>query len=221
MRALLFWGLLFPFSVFAQSDDSAQKPERPPFTLKMAPLELINFFQQAVTVRADVPFSPHWGVDVGIGLIFNSSSLATYKDESYVGIKVQPALKYYFRQLSSGDHSYLSVVYKYNNIHNDRYVNVRRQGGQYDEWMLQRRHRVVQGVALRFGVQQYLGQRKKWMIEPFIGLGVRQMRVTDDDLPPDAEALEEGRFFSLDRPPGIYKTPDFMAGFYLGLAWGN
>lgn len=220
MRTLLLWVMLLPIPGFAQENTFVQKPERPSFTLKIAPLELINFFQQAVLLRADIPVSPRWGIDMGIGMVVNSLSLAPFKGESYRGIKVQPSIKYYIKQFDSGDNSYISLVYKYNNIYNDRYIQMSRQGGQYAEWTLQRRHRVVQGIALRFGVQQYMGQRKRWIIEPYIGLGARQMRITDDGLPPDAELLTQGRLFNLDQPPGIYNTPDFMMGIYLGWRLG-
>jgi len=216
MRALIFGLLLLPLQGFSQENTPAQAKERPPFTLGIAPLALINPVQQSVAIRADIPISARWGVQAGIGWVFNSTSFATYKGETYTGLKLKPTLKYYLKCSDSGN-SYISLVYKFNDLYNKKYINIVRQGGQYSEWSLQRKHIVTHGLSLQLGAQQYLGKRRKWMIEPNVGFGLRKVRVAYDALPPDAELLEVERFFSIERTAGLYTLPDLMIGISLGL----
>ncbi len=216
MRATLFWLLMLPLSCFAQKNAGEQK--RPPYVVKTTPLNLINPFQQSVDVSADIPLSSRWGLEMGIGLVLDSWSWAPHKGETYKGLKLKPAIKYYTQLLTGGNNDYISLAFKYNNIQNSRYVNVTRQGGQYTEWMFQRKHLLTWGAAFRMGSQLYLGNRKRWMIEPFVGAGIRQLRVSQHDLPLDAELLVEERIFNLDRPSGIYTTPDISLGFCFGWA---
>ncbi|MBK8429681.1 MAG: hypothetical protein IPL27_28700 [Lewinellaceae bacterium] len=208
--------LLLPLNGFSQESTPAPARERPPFTLGILPLALINPVQQSVSVQADIPLSSRWGVQAGIGWVFNSSSFATYKGETYTGLKLKPTLKYYMKRSDSGN-SYISLVYKYNDLYNKNYINLLRQGGQYTEWSLQRKHIVTHGLSLQLGAQEYFGKNKKWMIEPFLGFGLRQIRVAYDALPPDAELLEVERFFSIERTEGLYKLPDLVIGISLGL----
>lgn len=208
--------LLLSLNGFSQENTPAPARERPPFTLGILPLALINPVQQSVSVQADIPLSSRWGVQAGIGWVFNSSSFAMHKGETYTGLKLKPAVKYYMKRSASGN-SYISLVYKYNDLYNKNYINLLRQGGQYTEWSLQRKHIVTHGLSLQLGAQEYFGKNKKWMIEPFLGFGLRQIRVAYDALPPDAELLEVERFFSIERTEGLYKLPDLVIGISLGL----
>lgn len=215
MRVLLLWSLLLPLCGFAQSDTSKQTLRRPPYTLKITPLELINPFQQAINVQADIPLTSHWGIDLGVGFVMNSWTFAQHKGESYRGLKFKPILKYYTGRASLNG-GYIGLVLKYNYIHNERYINVLRQGGQYTEWLLECKKFVVWGAGVRYGYQYYLGKRKRGVIEPFIGIGIRQVQVSQYALPPDAELLFIEEWFSFNREPGIYTTPDLMLGFAIG-----
>ena len=215
MRVLLFWLLWLPLQGFAQEKAPEQKRERPSYTLKIAPGALLNFFQQALVIQADIPLSPRWGIDMGAGFVFNSVSFASFKDESYRGLKLRPSLKYYTKQ-SGLENNYVGLMLKYNNLSSDRYVNVIRQGGQYTEWMLQRRHFITYGVSIQLGTQEYFGKRQRCMIEPFFALGVRYLKISRDALPPDAELIPERNFFDFERQPGNYRVPDLTLGFYLG-----
>lgn len=216
MRALILGLLLLPLQGFSQENTPGQAQKRPPYTLGIAPLALINPVQQSVAVQADIPITTRWGIAIGMGWVFNSSSSAPQKGETFTGLKLKPSVKYYMRQSESGN-SYISLVYKYNDLYDKHFINVLRQGGQYTEWSLQRKHIVTHGISLQLGAQDYFGKNKKWMIEPFLGFGLRQIRVAYDRLPPDAEVLEEERFFSIERTEGLYKLPDLMIGFSLGL----
>jgi hypothetical protein len=211
MRVILLFLLLLPLLGFSQS-------ERLPYTLKIAPIELINPVKSSVNIHADIPISKHWGIDIGVGWAFASSPVAQYKQETYFGPKVNPSIKYYFRH-DYDRVSYVGLMFKYGNIENIRYINVIRQGLQYTEWLLNRRRFIDYGVALRFGRQLYFGERERFIIEPFWGIGVRQLRVENDVLPPDANIVRTSRgifFTSIDRSAGIYTMPDLMLGFYLG-----
>jgi len=215
MRVLLLWSLLLPLSGFTQSDTSKQSIRRAPYTLKITPLDLINPFQQAVNVQSDIPLTPRWGIDLGVGFVMNTRSFTQYRGESYRGLKLKPILKYYTGRASSKG-GYIGLVLKYNYIHNKRHIKVLRQGGQYSEWLLERKKIVILGAGVRYGHQYYFGKRKRGVIEPFIGLGIRQVQVSQYALPPDAELLLATDWFTFDRQPGIYTTPDLMLGFSIG-----
>ena len=216
MRNVLFWMLPFlSVSGWSQENASEPKQERMPYTLKIAPLNLVNPYKQSVDVQADLPFSRRWGVDLGVGVVVNSAVFAAKKEESYRGFKVQPAVKYYLRQ-SDRRNDYLSFVFKYIDIDNERFVNVIRQGNQHAEWILHRKRLVTQGVAVRYGYQRYLGPRRRVFLEPYVGLGWRKLRIRDEALPSDAILFDRDGSFFFNRETGIYETGDFMVGFYLG-----
>jgi len=214
MRLILCCALLLPLSGFAQDIAPKQKPGRPPYILKTIPSNLIHPIQQSIDIQASIPIASRWGLELGVGAVVNSWSLAVFKDESYKGLKLKPAIKYYTKRSAMGD-SYLSLAFKYKNIRNDRYVNVIRQGGQYAEWLPERRRLVSWGVALRAGSQQYLGDRKRWVIEPYFGFGIRRLLLSGN-LPANAEFLDERNPFNGNRRPGIYTDPDILLGFSLG-----
>ncbi len=216
MRALIFGLLLLPLHGFSQENTPAPAQERPPYTLGISPLALINPAHQSVSMQADIPLSSRWGVQAGIGWVFNSSSFASHKGETYTGLKLKPMLKYYLKRSDSGN-SYIGLVYKFNDLYNKKYINILRQGGQYSEWSLQRKHIVTHGLSMQLGAQEYLGKRRKWMIEPYLGFGLRKLRVAYDALPPDAELLEVEGFINIQRTEGVYTLPDMMIGISLGL----
>ncbi len=221
MRALLFGLLLASFSGFAQPRDTSQQLfRRPPFTLKIAALDLINPIHQTILLQTDIPLAARWGIDVGVGWVFNSTNFAQYKEETFRGLKVRPAIKYYFSRSKAGD-DYISLVFKYNNLYNDRYVDVLRQGRQYSEWMLQRRHYTTLGISARIGTQLYMDKAQRWIVEPFFGLGTRQVTIKNGDLPPDAELIDNRNFFSLERVPGTYSSPDIMLGCFISWVTGR
>ena len=211
MRLIHFVFLILPLAGMAQADTLGL----PPFSIKIMPLNLINPVQQSLDVLADMPIAPRWAIELGLGAIVGSGFYANYIKESYLGLKIMPALKYYLSR-SAGSDIYLSLDLKCNIIQNKRFGNVLRQGGQYSEWMLLRKDMRVLGIGLRFGTQEYFGRQKRWVIEPFCGLGLRQIQVDTYQLPPDGALLVEGGLFTFDRQPGIFNTPDLRLGFHLG-----
>ncbi|MEI6408101.1 MAG: hypothetical protein WCR52_01845 [Bacteroidota bacterium] len=220
MRLILFCLLLVPMTVAAQVSFPARQPIRPPFTFKISPLGLINPVQQSFVVQADIPIYARWALDLGIGPILNSSSYASKQGENYRGMRYRPAIKYYMRS-EGGNYSYLSISFKIDEIFTNQYVEVFRQGRQYKEWWRAHTYVSTRGVSLQFGSQERLGKRKRWLLEPFLGIGVRQKKVTTDNWPSDAEAPNDPGVFGFERRSGTYNAADVMAGMRLGWVLGK
>jgi hypothetical protein len=208
---------LLPWASSAQDSSPSDQPLKLPFILKLSPLNLINPFQQSVDILADIPLGDRWGLELGVNYVLNSGVYTSSQGETYRGFKWRPAIKYYVDRSKWGD-DYISLSFKYNNIDIERYVDVWRQGLQYRETILRRQKLETWGAAFRFGSQLYMNQRKRMIIEPFFGLGIRRLRVTKDNLPPDAEfANARERWFRL-RAPNVNMEADMMVGFCLGWA---
>lgn len=220
MRLILFCLMLIPLAAVAQDNKPAQQPLRPPYTLKISPLGLINPVQQSFVVQADIPIFRHWGLDLGVGPVLNSLSYANKIGESYRGIRIRPAIKYYILG-QNDDYAYLSLSFKLYDISTSQYVEVLRQGRQYSEWLLAHTHLTTRGVSLQFGAQVYLGSRNRWLMEPYFGIGVRQKKVTTDDWPTDAEEPSDPGIFDFERRSGTYYALDAMAGVRLGWVLGK
>lgn len=214
MRWILVCFWLTPFLAVAQENAPAG---RPPFTLKLAPLNLLNPLQQSFDLRADLPFARRWALEAGLGYIFASAPFALYKGESYQGFKARPVLKFYASHTRERDF-YVGLTTRYHGIWNKRLVNTLRQGGLYTEWMTERRYLSVWGAALCVGSQHYFGKQKNWVVESFLGFGWRQMSISRGDLPEDALILFDGNggFFWQSNDQGRYDTPDLMLGFCIG-----
>lgn len=218
MRSIVF--LFLCLTTLAQAQERAPKPPRPPFTIKVMPLGLLNPVQQSLMFHADIPLARHFGIEMGVGPVLNSAVYASLKGEEYKGYRVRPALRYYFDNRSGG-YSYLALASKFYHIDSKEFVQVLRQGAQYTEWMLRRIVTDTKGVSLQAGAQLYLGARKRFLIEPFIGAGWRWTNVKWSELPPDAELQEEFRLFQIRRQPGEYSVFDVMAGVRVGWVLGR
>ncbi len=218
IRTLLL--VLLPLAGAAQNTMSMADRERPPFTLKIVPLELLPAFQQTIAVRTDIPLASRWGLELGAGYIMTSWGQARFRDETYQGVKLRAGLKYYYKRGIYKD-SYLNLAFKYNDAHNEHYVNTSRQGGQYTEWLLQGRQVTTWGAGLRIGKQIYFGRNNRWVFDRFLGFGIRQDTFTDENLPADAVLIAENRLFNFRRAQGAYTMFDFMLGFSLGWIIGE
>ena len=208
--------LLLLLNVLPFSGNTQDVKPKTAFTVKIYPLELISPFQQSFTVYSDIPLARRWSVDAGVGAVLDSWEWAAYKNETYQGIRLRTGIKYYMYQTENMNIS-IGLALKYSQIENERYVTVSRQGGQYNEWLLGRRRVKTSGASIYFASQQFLGPRKRFFVEPFVGLGVRHHEVTREDLPPDAEiAFPFFRIFNLELDQGTHNTPDMLLGCYLG-----
>lgn len=218
MRPILFCLLLSPGIFFAQENAPEKTSSKSFFTLKTAPLNLINPVQLSADVLVDIPVKSRWALEMGLGVLLDSESYAQYTGESYTGIKVKPTLKYYLDRTEDQDY-YIGLAFKYNYIHNERYVRMFRQGLQYLETSLQRRQVETWGAAFRIGVQLYAGKRNRFVVDPSFGFGIRQFKVGYPQLPADAELSTERGWFDLGRVPGTFRSPDLMFGCTLGWAF--
>ncbi|MCB0526025.1 MAG: hypothetical protein R3A50_10890 [Saprospiraceae bacterium] len=206
---LVFW--LVPLWGMAQKDSLGL----PPFSIKVVPFNLLNAIQGSVDVLGDVPFAKRWALELGVGAILNSEIHAQYENETYTGIKIIPALKFYTSRSSKADF-YLCLDFKYHIVKNQRYETVLRQGNQYTEWLLLKRDVKILGAAFRMGTQYYFGKNDRWVIEPFSGIGIRQMHKGDFTLPADGVLFTQRPFVLFNREPGISTTFDFLLAFNLG-----
>ncbi|MBK9338580.1 MAG: hypothetical protein IPM98_19450 [Lewinellaceae bacterium] len=215
MRTFVLLLVLLPALVLAQA---GKGPLAPRLALKANLMPLINPAKQAVALAADLRVAPRFGVDVGVGYVFNSTNFARFKGESYQGMRWRAGAKY-FLDLTPDLAFHIGFEAKYNDITNIQIKRVLRQGGQYIELLEIDRKVRTTGYALRLGWQFYSGPDKRFLVEPFLGFGVATHRVTRN-LPPDAELLETGGdLFSFEYEPGKTSTPDMLLGVYLGYAF--
>lgn len=211
MRALVFLLLLIRSGLFAQSGDI---PKIPRLTFKVNAGPLLIPFKQAAAFATDVRLAPRWSIDLGAGAFFNSTVFAGTEGESYKGLRTRAGVKYHF---TSVEHTtfYAGLEGKYQDIRHINIAQVFRQGRQYIEWYPMERKVRTGGVAVRVGWQHYMGKNKRLLLDQFVGLGVDFHRVKID-LPPDAERIETGRFFTLELPEGNHRRVSFLLGLHIG-----
>ncbi|HOY06179.1 MAG TPA: hypothetical protein PLO67_12300 [Saprospiraceae bacterium] len=217
MRAATFiWAVLLPLHMFAQ-DKTSRRPlaEHMPYSLKISPFALINPVQSSVTLHADIPLWPRWGLDAGVSGVYYSSIFSRYQGERFAGYKLMPTLKYYFQPFLM-DHRYIGLMLKFSDIYNSRYYNTIRQGGQYEEWLLLKRRQLSGGFMLQFGGIDYLGKQKRWFLEPFLAFGVRWIYSRQGSLPPDVVRVRARGLFDFTLEEEVYSAPDGMMGIRVG-----
>ncbi len=190
---------------------------RPPKTLKTNPLEFANPFHHNLLIQADLPFSHRWGADVGLGIITGSSVYAFEEGETFRGIYLRPALKFYIQQDVNWN-VYAAAAAKCSWVNNTAIALISRQGGQYLEYIPIDRRRQVLGGQVYFGVQQFMGPKKRFFMEFFVGGGVRRLHLQTNNLPEDGEfTTNEG--INLLEPSlqnGTLVSPDAVLGFCVG-----
>ncbi len=215
MRALLFCFALSPCVALAQESSGKPALKPLPFTLKTAPLNLINGVQISADLLADIPINPIWAIEIGIGVLLDSETYAKYAGETYRGVKVKPTVKYFIDRTGDED-LYIGLALKYNYIQNERYLRMFRQGQQYLETSLQQRRVQTFGAAFRVGAQWYSGKRDRFVFDPSMSFGFRHSQVAYPKLPPDAEPTTLSGW-NLARVPGQRWTLDVMLGLSIGV----
>jgi hypothetical protein len=218
VRAVIFLIALLPWASLAQETSVKPALKALPFTLKVAPLNLINSVQLSADLLADIPIKRRWGLEMGLGVLLDSETYAQYVGETYKGIKVKPTIKYYL-DIATQQDIYIGLALKYNYIQNERFVRMFRQGQQYRETSLQLRQVHTWGAAFRFGAQLYSGKYKRFVFDPSLAFGARHSRVSYPSLPPDAELRTESEWFDLGRAPGSFWTLDILVGMSIGWAF--
>ncbi len=218
MRPIIFLLALIPSCLPAQSDDA---PGIPRLTLKTNAGILINPFKQAFSFAADIRLAPQISADIGAGAFFNSTAFADNKGESYRGLRLRAGIKYFLIQ-AERNAFHVGLEGKYHDIRNIQIREVFRQGQQYLQFYPVERNVQTKGIALRAGWQFYLGAKKRFLLEPYTGLGVLFHEV-HSGLPPDAVLVGDDviEFFTLESfeyEAGKSTTPDALLGVHLGIA---
>ena len=211
MRTLLLVLSLLPLRVLAQSGAAAL----PRFTLKTNLTTLISPIKQAYAFTSDIRLSPRMSVDAGAGAFFYSLEFAGREGESYKGPRLRAGLKYYLLQRERMAF-HLGLEGKYQSVRHWQQREMFRQGQQYVEGRALLRSIKSHGVASRAGWQFYLGQRKRLLLEPYVGIGLVWHDVTFH-LPPDAEVVDDRGPFSFQLETGKSTYPDILLGLHAGV----
>jgi hypothetical protein len=212
MRLLLMLCLFLPAALSGQ--DSLARPDIPRLTIKTNPLTVMNYFKPSASLHLDLRLSRRFGLDLGAGAIFDSSIFADHKGESYRGPRFRAGLKYY-HQIEESAAFHVGIAAKYNDVTHMFFRRALRQGGRYEEILLNKRKVKSYGAALQYGVQLYLGDDRRLLLEPYAGFGVSWNKVSIS-LPPDAELLRDRRFFTFEFPEGTSPWFDILLGFHIG-----
>jgi hypothetical protein len=176
----------------------------------------INPFKQAATLGVDVRIAQRWSIDAMGGMFLNSETFAFYKGESYRGPRMRLGFKYFADQ--SGDF-YIGLESKYHLVKNKQWVNVSRQGDQYQELMLLERKVDSRGLLFRTGFQLFSGKKNQFSYDLYVGAGYIRHTVTDFQAPPDGEVFpERGELFNFEIPAGEKSLFDVIGGLHLGYA---
>lgn len=212
MRLLLLLCLCLPAALSGQ--DSLLRPGLPLLTIKTNPLTALNPYKYSASLHADVRLSPRFSLDLGAGAIFDSAFFANEKGESYRGPRFRAGLKYFY-QIRPRAAQHLGIEARYNDVTHLFFRSALRQGGRYEEILLNERSVKSYGVSLRYGVQFYLGNTRRLLLEPYAGFGAAWNQVSIS-LTPDAELLGDGRFFSFEFREGTSPWFDILLGFHIG-----
>lgn len=215
MRRFVFILWLFPFGLSAQKDAGARG--LPLLTFKTNVTALLNPVKQAYAFGADIRLGSRITADIGAGAFLGSPlQFADHKGESYKGLRLRAGLKYYlFQKGRSAFH--LGLEGKVHNIKHFRYWEVLRQGQQYTEFLLAERKVDTQGLSSRAGLQIFLGENRRFFIEPYAGLGFL-FNTVKLQLPPDVEIIDDGGIFVFEFEPGRTVSPDLIVGLHFGVA---
>jgi hypothetical protein len=180
---------IFLFVLIIQTTLQAQKTattsdDLPKYTIKTSVSSLLNPIKTSIQLATDVRLSPVLSADLSVGNYISSLQYAQYKGESIGGLNTKLGLKFHYNP----DYDrclYIGVEAKYQDIQNKFFQNVLRQGGAYSERMLIPRHFRTQGVASRTGIQFNLGEKRRFILDLYAGLGYAIETITTK-IPKDA-----------------------------------
>jgi hypothetical protein len=192
--------------------------EMPRFTLKTNTSTLLHPFKPAIALTSDIRLSQRFSLDVGAGWILDGWPFANQRGESYQGPRLRLGFKYIHSNPQSRSLGFLGVEAKYNDVIHQQWREVGRQGGQYREILMTRRLVKSTGLAYRMGRQFFLGASKRFIIEPYAGLGIALHTVTMN-LPEDAIPFPERGMFLFEYPEGRTLLMDMLYGIHIGYAF--
>jgi hypothetical protein len=201
----------------AQDDQSEPEHRIPRFTIKTNPLMVINPFKQAATLTSDLRLGPDLSVDLGLGWFTGSSNFAQFQGESYTGPRLRLGAKYFVTSGESG--LYIGPEFKYQQVKNEHFQSVLRQGDQYTQRMLIQRDITSYGALFRLGVHSYFDKRKHWLIDIYMGGGVISHQVKRTGIPSDGTIFADDDLgLDFEMNAGKSQFPDVIAGFTVGYA---
>jgi hypothetical protein len=206
-------------SVLAWGQQPESVPGLPGLVIRASLLPLGNQFKQSANLATDIRLNDQISVDLGAGWMLGSTAFVKYRGESYQGPRFRAGFKY-FIQTEARQAAHIGVEAVYQEVLHRKYRNVLRQGGQYAQTLLDRRHVRTTGIYLRTGNYFYLSRNRRWMMEPQFGLGLRFHTVWRSN-PPDVEILPPGRgtFFTFEYDEGRSNTLHLLLGLHLGYAF--
>jgi hypothetical protein len=194
--------------------------QKPPVTLKTTPLEWINPFKQTFTLHSDWPLSSKFGLELGLGYVFDAVSFASNKGEYYRGPRARASLKAYFNKTEKSN-TYVALSAKGSMVDHGFFDPVLRQGGQYEELLFRKRKVNMAALGIIFGTQEFIGRQGRFFVEPFAGLGLRWFEVQFDELVPDAEVIDDRTFVIGMAEEGAHFTPDIVIGIHVGIGFSR
>lgn len=217
MRQLIFVLLLCCGQLSAQQGPDAAAPGIPRLTLKLNASVLLNPFKQALAFDSDIRLAPRFSLDAGGGVFIGSPmQFAQHKGESYKGLRLRAGLKYYLLEWKRSAF-HVGLAGKYHDIKHISIREIFRQGQQYLEYYPVERHIRTFGLAGRAGWQLYFGRHKRFLLEPYAGVGALYNHVTSY-LPPDAdEFIGTPEWFTFEYATGKHRTIDLLVGLHVGV----
>lgn len=217
MRYPILLLFLTPIALSAQSPERGNATYLPILTVKTNATALLNPVKIAWELAADVRIAERITIDAGAGTFLDSPlQFAQHEGETYRGIRLRAGAKYYLVQRPRSAFQ-VGLSGKYHDIRNVQIMQVFRQGRQYIEYYPTERRIKTRGLAVRTGWQFYLGKNKRFLLEPYTGLGVVFHQVSRE-LPADAEAVTTFReFFTFELQEGDTRIPDLLLGLYVGI----
>jgi hypothetical protein len=191
--------------------------EIPRFTIKTNTSTLLHPFKPAIAMSSDFRLGQRFSVDAGAGWMLDGWPFANQQGESYQGPRLRLGFKYIYSSPHRQSLGYLGLEAKYNHIVHQSWREVGRQGGQYREILLTRRVVKTTGLAYRMGRQYFVGSSKRFIIEPYVGLGTA-LHAVSMTLPEDATPFPERGIFILEYPLGNTLLIDMLFGIHVGFA---
>ena len=175
----------FLFAASFSTGNAQDSLSVPRWNIKVNGLGLLNISK--VTAMAGVEFrmAPRYSVDLTVGRILDSPAHIYHEGETYQGWRLRAGGKRYIGTLSNYG-LYWGLEAKYNHIDNRNWEQVLRQGGQYQETLLINRSIRTWGGAVRFGSLLFTGHKRRFFLEPAVGLGILHHKV-QFSLPPGGE----------------------------------
>lgn len=219
-RTLLLLALLSAGALQAQDSTFTGIPR---LTLKTNVTTLLNPAKTSAMLTADLRLARRLSLDAGGGAFLFSSVFADDDGEYYRGLRARGGIKY-FPVLKPDFSWHIGIEAKHNNVNHRYWERVLRQGGQFEQILLLQRRVQSTGAALRTGVQFYLGDDKRLLLDLYIGMGFLANHVTETNRPPDAEPLffRDFQFFS-ERSfrylPGRSIIADYLMGMHIGYSF--